>query len=380
MPAMVGGGSVIVVGAGVFGAATAHELARRGWSVTLLDMAESGNTRAASTGESRLLRCGHGTDRWYTDWAWRARTLWRELGASVGEELIVDAGVAWFAHRDDGWEASSAATLEAACIPAERLDCEAARRLFPDLSTDDLSFVLYEPGAGVLRARRCVAALVRQAIAYGARYEQAKACYDGAAVHVDGRRRTADRVVWACGPWLARLFPALIELRVTKQDVLFFGASAAWRTPGVPGWVDYDMAAYGLGDLDGQGVKCNSDVEGPAFDPDTGERVISPDSERRSRGYLARRFPSLVDAPLVSGHVCQYALTADTEFIIDRHPEHEGVWLLGGGSGHGFKHGPAVAEHVADLLEGRIEPYQRFRLGTRAVAGALRTAGGGVRE
>jgi glycine/D-amino acid oxidase-like deaminating enzyme len=179
---------------------------------------------------------------------------------------------------------------------------------------------------------------------------------------------------------LARLFPELVELRVTKQDVLFFGASPAWRTPGVPGWVDYDLAAYGLGELDGHGVKCNSDVEGPAFDPDTGARVISPRSERRARGYLGRRFPCLADAPLTDSHTCQYALTTDTEFIIDRHPEHEGVWLLGGGSGHGFKHGPAVAEHVADLLEESAEPDPRFRLGARPVAGALRTAGGGVRE
>jgi len=373
-------GSVIVIGAGVFGAATAHELARRGWAVRLVDMDEPGNDRAASGGESRLLRCGHGTDRWYTNSAWRARTLWRELGAAVGEELFVDSGVVWFAHRDDGWEASSEATLDAAGIPVQRLDCAAARQLFPDLRTDDLSFVLYEPHAGVLRARRCVTALVRQAVRYGARWQQARAAFAGAAVSVDGQRRTADRVVWACGPWLARLFPELVELRVTKQDVLFFGASAAWRTPGVPGWVDYDLAAYGLGELDGHGVKCNSDVEGPAFDPDTGARVISPDSERRARGYLGRRFPCLADAPLTGSHTCQYALTADTEFLVDRHPEHEGVWLLGGGSGHGFKHGPAVAEHVADLIDGRAEPDPRFRLGARPVAGALRTAGGGVRE
>jgi len=87
-------------------------------------------------------------------------------------------------------------------------------------------------------------------------------------------------------------------------------------------------------------------------------------------------FPGLADAPLDDATTCTDALTPDTHFLIAPHPEHERVWLLGGGSGHGYKHGPALAEYVEKLLEGEDEPDPRFALGQRAPAISLRTAGG----
>jgi glycine/D-amino acid oxidase-like deaminating enzyme len=206
----------------------------------------------------------------------------------------------------------------------------------------------------------------------------AEARPDGDAVLLDdGRRLEADRVVWACGAWLPALFDGL-GLRITQQDVFYFGASAAWRTPGVPTWVDYDAAAYGVGDVDGRGVKVCSDREGPAgFDPD-GDRVPRPEHERRAREILARHFPELAVAPLIGTRVCQYELTADTRFLVAPHPAHgDRVWLLGGGSGHGFKHGPALAERVEAWLTGDEPPDPRFALGARAADRALRTAGSG---
>src|SRR6185295_9423524 len=124
---------------------------------------------------------------------------------------------------------------------------------------------------------------------------------------------------------LAALFPGLLELRITHQDVFYFAAPVAWRTPGVPGFVDYDGAAYGLGDLDGRGVKVAPDVDGPPLgDPDRSDRIPRPEHERLARTYLAHRFPALGDAPLVGTRVCQYELTPDTRFIVAPHPEHGG--------------------------------------------------------
>jgi glycine/D-amino acid oxidase-like deaminating enzyme len=147
----------------------------------------------------------------------------------------------------------------------------------------------------------------------------------------------------------------------------------------VPTWVDYDAAAYGLGDLEGRGVKVCSDAEGPPFDAEHADRVPLPAHERRARELLAARFPALAGAPLVGARVCQYELTADTRFLIAPHPGHDGrVWLLGGGSGHGFKHGPALAEQVERWLSGSEPPDARFALGPRAADRALRTAGSGA--
>jgi sarcosine oxidase len=371
--------SAVVVGAGIFGSCLALRLARSGWEVTLVDKYPPGHVRAASGDESRLLRFSHGDSVWYTRSVRRALELWRELEAESGERLFEQAGVAWFARAEDGWEAESERVLRDEKIPAERLEPEAGKELFPSFDPGGLSFILLEPEAGILRARDAVHAVVKLGVRDGVRHVAGTAHPLGEGVEVDGETLQADRVVWACGAWLAGLFPGLVSLRVTKQDVLYFGASADWQTPPVPGWVEYDSAFYGLGDLDGRGVKASPDSEGPEFDPDGDARVLSPTSDARMRWYLSSRFPALADAPLVGSHSCPYALTADTNFIVAPHPDHERVWILGGGSGHGFKHGPALAEYVTARLEGEDPPDPQFGLGPREGIAKLRTAGAHAR-
>jgi sarcosine oxidase len=368
--------SIIVVGAGIFGGSLARELVERGWDVTLVDRYPPGHVRAASGGESRLIRAAHGSDTWYVRSVRRAWELWRRLEEETGAPLLVACGVLWFAHDESGWEAESERALAAEGVPTERLTPAEAVSLFPSFAGDDLAFCLFEPEAGVLRARDATRAVVSLARAKGARFVGGEARpVAGGAVEVNGERLAADAVVWACGPWLAGLFPEHARLRVTRQEVIHFGAPIAWETPPVPAWVDYDAAFYGVGDLDGRGVKVSPDREGPEFDPDRDSRTPSHEAEEAARGYLARRFPALADAPLVFSRVCPYSLTGDTNFLVARHPEEERVWLFGGGSGHGFKHGPSLAEYVAGLLESGGEPDARFGLGDRGPGASLRTAG-----
>jgi glycine/D-amino acid oxidase-like deaminating enzyme len=362
--------SLVVVGAGIFGASVARHCALLGWDVVLVERVAPGHVRAGSGDESRIIRCSHGPDTWHTRSARRAWALWQEIDPT----LVVGSGVAWLARRDDGWEVASETVLRAEGIPCERVDVS---ELFPSVAVEDVRFTLFEPEAGILRAREAVKALAAQGVAAGADLLLAEARPDGAAVVLDdGRRLEADRVVWACGAWLPALFPGLVSLRITHQDVFYFGAPAAWRTPGVPGWVDYDGAAYGLGDLDGRGVKVSPDVDGPVCDAETMERAAVPEHERLARAYVAHRFPSLASAPLVGHRACQYEITADSNFLIAPHPDHDGrVWLMGGGSGHGFKHGPALAERMERWLTGAEPPEPRLALGTRVADAALRTAG-----
>ena len=362
---------VVIVGAGSFGASLAWALARTGDDVTLVDQFEPGDTRASSGGETRLLRCCHGTDADYTASARRARSLWRELEQESGEELLVECGVAWFAHRDDGWEADSERVLAAQSIPAERVN---PRDLYPSLHADDLAFTLLEPEAGVLRAQRAVRALASQAVAHGARVLHGRAVPEGAAaVLEDGTRLEGDAVVWACGAWLGELFGDVVSLSVTRQEVLFFDGGPNWRA-GQPAWVDYDAAMYGTADIDGHGFKASLDLEGPSIHPDA-ELPPAGVTETQVRGYLRSRFPALADAPLSGARSCRYELTPDTNFIAAAHPEHERVWLVGGGSGHGFKHGPAMGELVAAALRGGAPLPARFGLGERSRTRSLRTAG-----
>jgi sarcosine oxidase len=119
---------------------------------------------------------------------------------------------------------------------------------------------------------------------------------------------------------------------------------------------------YGIPGSDRRGFKIADDTRGPEFDPTNGERVISQEALRDAREYIAFRFPGLRNAPLIESRVCQYEQTADCHFVVDRHPSNESVWILGGGSGHGFKHGPAVGEMMAGLVLGKRDPNPIWRL------------------
>ena len=356
--------SAQVVGAGVFGASIARELAKRGWAVTVVEQYAPGTVRSASGGDTRLLRMAHGANGWYADLAWRARSQWLELEEATGVRIFDPIGVAWFVHRDDGFEAASRPVLDALRVPYEWLTPEEAGRLYPTLAGDDLVAVLFETAAGVLHARRATQLLVETAERLGARLIPGRV--------TPGDDPPGDVVVWACGPWLRGLFPGLADVKVSRRDVFFFGGDAGWRD--TPGFCDYDEAFYGHGELAGLGVKVAPDLPGDDVDPDTLDRRPLPAWEETARAYAARRFPSLADAPLVGSRVCQYDLSPDTHFFVDRHPERPSWWIVGGGSGHGFKHGPAFAEYVVDCIEGLRQPEAFHALGVRTGDAGLRTA------
>jgi glycine/D-amino acid oxidase-like deaminating enzyme len=366
--------SAIVVGAGTFGASLAWQLARRSVAVTLIDQFEPGDPRSTSGGESRLYRCAHGGAADYTAMARRARELWRELEAETGAELLVEHGLTWFAHREEGWESQSERTMRAQDIPVERLEVGEAAKRFPSFAGDDLAFVLHEPEAGAIRAARAVQALVTAGKAEGMRFKRGRATPHGRYVEMEnGARLDAGVVVWACGGWLGELFRGVVDVRVTRQELFFFDGGPAWAQ--APCWVDYDLAAYGTGDIDGLGVKVAPDSEGPPLDPDAELPAASSEGEAIAREYAGRRFPGLAGAPLKLSKCCRYELTPDSNFIAAEHPAEPGVWIVGGGSGHGFKHGPALAERVAAALRGEGELPGAFGLHARAPGRSLRTAG-----
>ncbi len=348
-----------VVGAGVFGASTARELARRGWDVTLVEQYVPGNVRSASGGDTRLIRFSHADLEWYSRLARRALGLWRELEDESGRRLFEPIGIAWFDSGPGDFIARSEVTLERLGIPCERLTPEEARRLYPSLGGDDLRSVLLEPEAGLLHARQATQELVR-----GLQVETGRA--DPATPP------RSDVVVWACGAWLPKVFPGLVELTISRRDVFFFGVDGSWQ--GTPGFSDQDGAFYGHGEIGGLGMKIAPDGPGGDVDPDTLDRLPSPAAEQLVREYAARRFPALAGAPIIGGRVCQYSLTSDTHFLVSRHPDRADWWLVGGGSGHGFKHGPALGEYVADCVEGKRDPEPFHALGPRSGLASLRGA------
>jgi sarcosine oxidase len=388
---------VAVVGAGVFGAWTSYLLRRRGAEVLLVDAHGPGNSLASSGGESRMIRMGYGPDQIYTQMAQRSLGLWHELLDQIGPTGISPryfqrTGILWLARETDPYCEATLETFERCGVRYEKLDHAELSHCYPQLKLESDSWGILEPDSGVLMARRAVQAVVAEALAAGVVYldeeilppeREMGACgpelnRQSAIVNrqsvtaVSGREIFAKQFVFACGPWLPKVFPALLGqlIHVTKQEVFFFGmpsgaVSGQFGPERMPAWIDFNDLVYGVPNLDNRGFKVAIDAHGPQFDPDTGDRIVSPASLTAVRAYLARRMPVLADAVVTETRVCQYENTSNGDFLIDRHPAFENVWLVGGGSGHGFKHGPAVGEHVAALISGDAKVEPRFALATK---------------
>lgn len=373
---------IAVIGAGAFGGWTALHLLERRVKVTLLDAWGPGNSRASSGGETRILRATYGPDQPYTELAGRALKLWLKYERRWKRRFLHRVGVLWMASsNDDAFEHGSLKPLRQAGIEFQELSARKLKKRWPQVCFDGVDWGIYEPECGYLEARTSCQAVVEAFVAAGGKYRQLAVMAEGLEHAIprglslsDGSRLKADDYVFACGPWLGKLFPETIGdlVQATKQDIFFFGTPAGdprFNDTHLPVWGDHrEHFFYGIPGSDRRGFKVADDTRGPVFDPTSGERVVSPDTLRGVREHLAFRFPALKDAPLIETRVCQYEQTPDEHFIVDRHPRMENVWLLGGGSGHGFKHGPAVGEVMAELILGGGEPGKTWRLSRFASA------------
>jgi monomeric sarcosine oxidase len=367
---------VAVVGAGAFGGWTALTLLQRGARVTLLDAWGPANSRASSGGESRIIRGTYGPKSIYTEMTARAFRLWEQYEQKWKQRLVHRSGVLWMtAVGEDSFERGSIAMLRAVGIKHQELSARELKKRWPQVNLEGVHYGIYEPGSGYLLARDVCRRVVDAFVAQGGDYRQVAVLPDGLdsggweSLHLaDGSQLSADRYVFACGPWLGQLFPHTIgrHIRPTKQDMFFFGPSPGdkrFDTEHLPVWAEHrDRFRYGIPANHGKGFKIADDTRGPTFDPTSGERTVNPEKLRAIREYLAIRFPALKDAPLVETRVCQYEQTPDSNFIIDRHPASANVWIVGGGSGHGFKHGPVVGEMMADLVLNDGEAARTFQL------------------
>jgi sarcosine oxidase len=364
---------VAVVGAGTFGAWTAYKLRLAGASVLLIDSYGPGNSRASSGGESRIIRLGYGPDEIYSLSAQRSMVLWQELFEKT-DNLFQKTGMLWMAREQDAYCEATLATLQRLNAKFERLAHDELVRRFPQLDLGPVAWGIIEPDAGVLLARRAVQAVAARAMSIGVDYVQT-AIAPPTTEHkklnsiqtTPGEAIVAGLFVFACGPWLPKLFPDLLGelIYVTRQEVFFIGVPAgddSFNSGVMPTWIDFNDLVYAIPNLDGRGFKIAIDAHGPEFDPDSGQRVVTTSGLNAVREYLARRVPMLASAPVTETRVCQYENTSNGDFLIDRHPEFENVWLVGGGSGHGFKHGPTVGEYVADMISAKRTAEPRFSL------------------
>jgi glycine/D-amino acid oxidase-like deaminating enzyme len=367
--------SVIVVGAGAFGGWSALQLVRSGAKVTLLDAWGPGNSRASSGGETRVIRATYGPQGIYTRMAARALQLWQENEQRWNLKLFFHTGVLWMAGKDDAYERAALPLLKDAGVHFEKLSPADCAKRWPQIDFEGVSWGIHEPDSGYLAARRGCEAVLSAFLKEGGQYQQAEVT-PGLITsnHMRGIRIStaetlqSDHYVFACGPWLGKVFPFLAPvITPTRQEVFFFGTGAGdlrFTDAQLPVWIDGGSGHfYGIPGNHWRGFKMADDARGPVIEPTTMERKISEEGLAAARDYLRLRFPAMAGAPLVESRVCQYENSKDQNFILDRHPEAENAWIVGGGSGHGFKHGPAMGEMVSNAVLGLKAAPNEMSLG-----------------
>jgi glycine/D-amino acid oxidase-like deaminating enzyme len=365
---------IVVVGAGAFGGWTALALQRTGlFRVTLVDAWGAGHSRASSGGETRVIRTVYGGEQIYTQMAARALVLWREAEQRWRRKIYFETGSLWMFAGDDSYARRSIAPMQAAGLRLDQVTPASLVRRYPLMNFADLQATYWEPSAGYLLARQSCELVRETFVREGGEYRIGRVqpvASRGARLSSlalsDGSTLEGDRFVFAGGPWMAALFPEVIGRRIvaTRQEVFFFGlpaAAALDESDSLPVWVHMgERVVYGVPDNERRGLKIADDTAGDEIDPTTIDRTPSAKGLARAREILRERFPTLGNAPLTEARVCQYEASSDGNFLVDRHPGLENVWLVGGGSGHGFKMGPALGEHVAALIQGLAAPHPLF--------------------
>jgi sarcosine oxidase len=355
--------SVIVVGAGAFGGWSALHLAERGASVRLFDAWGPGNSRASSGGETRTIRATYGpTQSLYVQMVSRSLRMWQNYEQKWGVKLFFRSGALRMASGEGAYESAALPILQQAGIPCEKLSAAECARRWPQINFDGVAWSVFEPESGFLAARRACEAVLSAFIKAGGEYGQAQVSLGPMASSrmegirlENGETLKADAYVFALGPWLGKLFTFLdTKITPTRQEVFFFGTPAGdvrFDEQHLPTWIDGGKQPFfGVPGNHWRGFKIADDTRGPAIDPTSMERQVSSAKLEAARAYVQMRFPALKNAPVLETRVCQYENSSDHNFIFDRHPEAGNVWLVGGGSGHGFKHGPVMGEMVADAV------------------------------
>jgi sarcosine oxidase len=354
---------IVVVGAGAFGGWTALYLREMGFTVTLIDQYGPGNSRATSGGESRQIRAGYGEREIYTRWVLQAFDRWLAREAEWGKRLFFRTGQLSLAREWTKELTDTRRVFDKLGVKYEVVKHDDLVRQYPQMNTQSVDFGMYTPSTGVLKAREGCVAVAQAFEKKGGRFVTAKVemgrrsggTLQDVALST-GQRVAAQTFVFACGPWLPKVFPSVMtnKLATPRRVVFFYGTPPGderFTYPNFPTWAVDE--AYGFPSIEGKGFKVVPTFERVIVDPDTQEHTLTPDELRKGREFVAKWFPALASQPLVDSKVCQREDSVDDHFIVNQHPELTNVWLVGGGSGHGYKHGIMLGDYVANRVVGK---------------------------
>lgn len=392
-----GSGHIVVIGGGAWGGWTSLYLRRRGARVTMIDAYGPGNSKASSGDETRGVRSSYGdrasAGELWTSWARTAILRWRafeeEYAAEFNTKFFHTTGDVICRPAEEPFVKRTLELWKAQGVPHEVIDGDEVMKRWPVIQARDIRIAITEPDAGVVRSRAATQAVATIAQREGVRLVIGRArpgpVTDGqmdGVVLEDGTVVRGDRYVFCCGPWLRKMFPALLEnrMRIPLGYVCYFGVPEgdrrfsfpnlpSYNFPGVTGWpaLPVDLRGFRVRGAiapaapPGQTPAAqqaaataaqNATIDMAQQDPDTSGRWMSQERVDGSRRFVQARFPLLVGAPLVETRACHYESSINRNFIIDRLPETTNAWIAGVGQAEGFKFGPVVGEYIAQRVLG----------------------------
>jgi len=377
--------TVIVLGLGAMGSATALQLATRGHRVLGFDHFTPPHRYGSSHGQSRMIRQAYWEDSRYVPLVVRAYELWRKLEVDTGQSLLRTIGGLMIGPLGGDLVARSTSSAELFRLPHRLLSATEIRRQYPAFRVEDDWVALWERDAGYLHPEACIEQQLRRSVVAGAElhFEEPATEWNalpGGGVTVRSVRKTysADQLVIAAGAWAPQVLRGLqLPLSVTRQVVFRFdpaGHVDHFRPERMPVFIRAmetgQPLLYGfpLTGSDSEGVKVGLHGSRDFCTPETVDRTIHSEDERIIRENLVQALPSL-SGRLLHAETCLYTMTPDEHFVIDRHPEFPQVALAAGFSGHGFKFASVAGELLADLVTGSKSPYDLELFSIRRFAG-----------
>ena len=364
---------VIIVGAGVMGAAAACEVAGQGSRVALIDQSTLPNPRAASVDHSKVFRFAY-PDPFYVTLAVDALKRWRGLEEEMSTQLLTQTGALLIGKHQPSFETECYEALRSLSLEAELLTSEQAVSRFPQFNAEKFSFGVYDPSGAILHAEAALRLLIdlarRRGVEMIERERVISIRQDSASrvllITESGEELTGERAIIASGPWSRKLLPVLADkLTTTRQEIVYFEpADRASFEPGrFPIFIELESGFYGFPIHHAGVIKIANHHKGVQVDPSS-EDLVGDEFIESCRAFFGEFIPALRDARVRETRVCIYNNTPDDDFIIDWHPRLENVLIVTGFSGHGFKFAATIGRIAADLLLSRYTPYniERFSL------------------
>jgi sarcosine oxidase len=391
-------GHVVIVGAGAWGSWTSYHLRQRGVRVTLIDQYGAGNSRSTSGDETRGVRSSYGdrtTVALWSKWARAAIVRWgefdKEWAPVFRTRFFMTTGDVIMRATDEPFLKLTREQWAKDGVPHEVLDGAEVRKRWPVIKADDITIAITEPDAGVVRARASTQAVAAISQKMGTQFVLGRVRpgpivngkMDGVVMD-DGTVIRGDQYVFACGPWLQKMFPELMKnrMRIPLGYVMYYGTPVGdtrFTYPNLPSFNFPGVTGWPVLPTDSRGFRVRGAVAAPIpvatttasnipaavtpaaatapvdpaqNDPDLSTRWANQDRLDGTRRFVQQRFPALANAPLLETRSCHYEQSINRDFIVDHVPGVSNAWIAGVGQAEGFKFSPIVGEYVAQRVMG----------------------------